>query len=751
MAQDVGQAYVGIVPSLEGFSAKLKSQLAAELRGIDAPVNEAGQRAGQSFGARLKEGISSHLAGIGAMLKTGLVVGATAAAAALGGIATFGLKSAAAMEQTQIGIEALVGSGEEATAFLGELQQFAAKTPFEFAGVADSSRRILAFGQSVGIARDQVIPTLTTIGDLVSVLGGSQENIDSVVRALGQMASKGKVSQEEVLQLAEALPGFNVNAAIASAEGMSVSDTLSLITAGGVDAATGIKAILDGMAQFPGAAGAMEKQSQTLTGVFSTFKDTMSIALTNAFTPVIPAIKDSLTQLTPVLGDALNQLAPALGGVLAAVLPLLGQLVSAITPILTPILDAIAQTLPLLAPALAPLGQAFGAIVTALAPILPVIGEVAAQLLPSLAVAVQALVPIITPLVSALGPLLTEIFVPLAPIIEAVATTLGAILGPAFEIIGAIIQALAPIIGELITAVGRLLAPILTALTPIIVRVLDALTPLLPILGDLLDPVVQVVVALTPLADVIGALLLAIMPILDPILKLVTLIISFLAQKAIVPLVQLLADAITELLKPVGLLVEPLEAFAHWLGSLDWGAIATAIGHALVDAWNWIVRTGDDIQTWFRELPGKILGWLGDLGSTLWQKGRDLVTGLWNGISSLGGWIWQKIKDFIADNITGPVTSFLGIHSPSTVFAGIGENVIRGYVKGVEDSARSASMATTAALAPAVRAPAAALPAAPPVVPVRAGDALMASFFESARDVVRTRFGNDVTVALQFS
>ena len=76
------------------------------------------------------------------------------------------------------------------------------------------------------------------------------------------------------MQLAEALPGFNANAALASGLGMSVADTLTLITAGGVDATTGINALIQGMAKFPGAAGAMAAQSQTLTGVFSTFKDT---------------------------------------------------------------------------------------------------------------------------------------------------------------------------------------------------------------------------------------------------------------------------------------------------------------------------------------------------------------------------------------------------------------------------------------------------------------------------------------------
>src|SRR5690349_3340656 len=198
--EEVGTGYISIGPNLDKFAAKLAAKLRGELAGhgaaIDSAVNAAGQRAGQNFGDRMREGIRTRLAGIGAMLKTGLLVGTAAIAAGLGGLTVFGLKSAAALEQTQIGIESLLGSAQEAQKFIGELQKFAAKTPFEFAGVADASKRILAFGQAVGITRDEVIPTLSVVGDLVSVLGGGQESIDSVLRAFGQISSKGRVQQE---------------------------------------------------------------------------------------------------------------------------------------------------------------------------------------------------------------------------------------------------------------------------------------------------------------------------------------------------------------------------------------------------------------------------------------------------------------------------------------------------------------------------------------------------------------------------
>lgn len=746
MAEDVGQAYVGIVPSLKGFSAKLKAELAGELRGLDKPVHDAGRRAGQGFGDRMRDGIRSRLSGIGQMLKTGLAVGAAAAAAGLGALTAMGLKSAAAMEQTQIGIEALLGSTQEATKFIAELQQFAKVTPFGFADTADASRRILAFGQAVGIARDQVIPTLTTIGDLVSVLGGTSESVNSVIRALGQMASKGKLSQEEILQLAEALPGFNANAAIAAKLGVPVSDALKMITAGEVDATTGINALLEGMANFPGAAGAMAKQAGTLSGVFAAFQDTVSIALTNAFQPVIPAIKQALNAVTPIIGDALNQLAPALGGVLTAVLPLLGQVVQGLTPILTPIIDIISGALASIGDSgvLASLGQALGSLLEPLVPLGPVIGDIAAKLAGAFAPVLASLAP----LLEALTPLLTEILTPLAPIIAEVADTLAAILGPAFALVAEVLKEVSPFLSVLIKDIGTALKPILQAIAPIIGKVVDALLPLVPTFADLLPSVLEIVTAFTPLSELIAALLVALTPLLTPILKLTAALISFLAQKAIVPLVEALTDAMVLLLEPIEALIEPLRQVGDWLSSLDWSAIATGIGDTLAGAWNAVVQWLSDIKTKLGETRDKVKDAFINAKDWLIEGGKDIVRGLISGIGRMAGALREKLVD-IARSAWSAAKHFLGIGSPSKLFAEMGENTVAGYIKGIEGQARNVSASMTGIVAPAASGAPQFAPAPAPV-PVRleSDDPMWRMFLDRQRDAIRRQFGGDGNFAL---
>lgn len=64
--------------------------------------------------------------------------------------------------------------------------------------------------------------------------------------------------------------------------------------------------------------------------------------------------------------------------------------------------------------------------------------------------------------------------------------------------------------------------------------------------------------------------------------------------------------------------------------------------------------------------------------------GKDIVRGVWDGIKAMGSWIKEKVSGFfggIVDNVKG----VLGIHSPSRVFAGIGENMALGLGEGWDD------------------------------------------------------------------
>ena len=67
------------------------------------------------------------------------------------------------------------------------------------------------------------------------------------------------------------------------------------------------------------------------------------------------------------------------------------------------------------------------------------------------------------------------------------------------------------------------------------------------------------------------------------------------------------------------------------------------------------------------------------------EVGVNLVKGIWDGISSMISWLSDKVTGWVSGLVDG-VKGFLGIHSPSTVFAGIGENMGAGMGVGFLDA-----------------------------------------------------------------
>lgn len=84
------------------------------------------------------------------------------------------------------------------------------------------------------------------------------------------------------------------------------------------------------------------------------------------------------------------------------------------------------------------------------------------------------------------------------------------------------------------------------------------------------------------------------------------------------------------------------------------------------------------------EIISALLNGLGDLAEKMWDVGVNAVKGIWEGIESMADWLWQKVSGFF-DGIVGGIKDFLGIHSPSKVFASIGENMALGLGEGWDD------------------------------------------------------------------
>lgn len=175
---------------------------------------------------------------------------------------------AAKVQQTRAALVTLTKSAEAADKLLGEIKTFAATTPFEFQGLAQAAQQMVAFN----FEAKAVVPILRVVGDAVAGLGGNQENMNSIVRILGQIQTKGKVTAKEIMQLAQ--QGVNAWQYLADATGKSVAQVQKDVSKSGMSSAAAITAIVNGMnKQF---AGGMETQSKTLMGIWSTVRENVT-------------------------------------------------------------------------------------------------------------------------------------------------------------------------------------------------------------------------------------------------------------------------------------------------------------------------------------------------------------------------------------------------------------------------------------------------------------------------------------------
>ncbi len=167
-------------------------------------------------------------------------------------------------ERYRIQLETLYKSGAIAREIFSEIQSFARKTAFSVDSLMEAWIRLKAMGLEPNIEM------IRKIGDAVGALGGGSEKLQRIITALGQIKAKGKVSAEELMQLAEAgIPVFDIlreKLHLTSAE-------LSNIGKIGISSARAIDAILEGIEERFG--GGMEKVAGTISGLFSNIVDTI--------------------------------------------------------------------------------------------------------------------------------------------------------------------------------------------------------------------------------------------------------------------------------------------------------------------------------------------------------------------------------------------------------------------------------------------------------------------------------------------
>lgn len=142
----------------------------------------------------------------------------------------------------------------------------------------------------------------------------------------------------------------------------------------------------------------------------------------------------------------------------------------------------------------------------------------------------------------------------------------------------------------------------------------------------------------------------------------------------------------------IGIVVTAIAALVTWLVTLyntndefrekvnaAWAAVKTVVLNAVaafenaVDKFfDKVVEIGNSVVSFFKSVPEQMV-----------EIGKNIVRGLWEGIKAMASWVKEKVSGFVGGLVDG-VKGVLGIHSPSRVFAGIGQNMALGLGQGFE-------------------------------------------------------------------
>ena len=258
---------------LDGISGKVQGLVSGGLPGLANGIKN-------GFVGAAKLGVTA------AANFTKAVVGITSAAGA--GIVAMGkiaFDYNSEMDNYKANFETMLGTQEAAAQKVDELKQMAAKTPFEMGDLAGATQQLLAFGV-------QSEDTGTYLNQLGDISLGNKDKLNSLVAAFGKMNSTGKVTLENINQMAE--QGFNPLNEISKVTGESMTDLYARVSAGKVsldEIKLAMQNATTGTGQF---AGGMEKASQTMSGRISTLKDNARALVGEVFTPITNGIKDQI-------------------------------------------------------------------------------------------------------------------------------------------------------------------------------------------------------------------------------------------------------------------------------------------------------------------------------------------------------------------------------------------------------------------------------------------------------------------------
>lgn len=271
----------------------LFAKLGLDTSEYDKNVDKAtkkGKNLGNTLGTKL-----ASAAKIGAQA---IMAAATAAGAAVAGLAKVGIEYNAQIESYTMGLTTLLGSAEEAQKAIENIKQDAARTPFDVASLVQANQLLIGAGVSASDARKTII----ALGDAVSATGGGSAELARMAANLQQIKNVGQATAIDIKQFANA--GINIYKVMADYLG-TTTEQVKNVSIGYDDLSAALIKAASAGGMFE---GSMQRQSQTFNGIVSTLKDNAKALIGEVFQP----LSSKLTQeILPQANKYLQELADA--------------------------------------------------------------------------------------------------------------------------------------------------------------------------------------------------------------------------------------------------------------------------------------------------------------------------------------------------------------------------------------------------------------------------------------------------------
>lgn len=187
----------------------------------------------------------------------------SAALSAAEGFISSGIEYNAQIEKYTTGFTNMLGSAEAAQQVMSQIQEDAAKTPFDVESLTKANQYLISAGENASYARS----TIMALGDAVSATGGGNDELNRMSQNLQQIANTGKATTADIKQFAYA--GIDVYGILADYTGKSTTEVQNMTISYDLLTQALQAASEEGGRYY----NSMDTQSQTMNGRVSTLQD----------------------------------------------------------------------------------------------------------------------------------------------------------------------------------------------------------------------------------------------------------------------------------------------------------------------------------------------------------------------------------------------------------------------------------------------------------------------------------------------